>query len=301
MLSIRRYFLVFTFLLFAFGAIIGPFARYMSHKPYAEKLGLVPRPEVLKALFADYQELVGVSILTKVFLYFGSLAETSDVRKLDQAADYPAMSRAVHAALQLDPYNMDGYYFGQSILSWDVGQHQLANELLEYGMNYRTWDWQLPFFAGFNYAYFLKDYDAAARMYMRAGELSGEPLFTRLAGRYLQESGETRMAIDYLSSLEKGARNPAIKKSFSLRIAAFEAVLAIEQARDRFAEAEGRLPGNIDELSKSGYLAAPPVDPYGGTFYLDENGQVRSTSKFSFSTQPLNPAPKPSLLPEPGE
>ena len=301
MLSIRRYLLMLTLLLLTFGTIIGPFARYMSHKPYAEKLGLIPRPEVLKALFPDYEELVGTSILIKVFLYFGSLSETSDVRKIVQVVDYAAMSRAVHAALYLDPYNMDGYYFGQSILSWDVGQHQLANELLEYGMKYRAWDWQLPFFAGFNYAYFLKDFDSAARMYMRAGELTGEPLFTRLAGRYLQESGETRMAIDYLISLEKGARNPAIKKSFSVRIAAFKNVLAIEQARDRFAEAEGRLPDGIDELIKAGYLAEIPVDPYGGTFYFDERGQVRSTSKFSFSTQPSTLAPNSSTLSDSAE
>ena len=301
MILVRRYLLLFTFLVLIFATIIEPFTRHMGQKPYDAKLGLIPRPEVLKALFPDYQELVGTSILTKVFLYFGSLAETSDVRKLAQAADYPAMSRVVHAALQLDPYNMDGYYFGQSILSWDVGQHQLANELLEYGMKYRTWDWQLPFFAGFNYAYFLKDYDSAAKMYMRAGELSGEFLFTRLAGRYLQESGETQMAIDYLASLENGTRNPAIKKTFSVRIAAFKAVLAIEQARDRFSEAEGRLPVSIDELLKAGYLAEIPVDPYGGTFYFDETGQVRSTSKFSFSTQPSNPAPNSSTLPESDE
>ncbi|MDY0268935.1 hypothetical protein [Trichloromonas sp.] len=301
MISVRRYLLLFTFLVLIFGTIIGPFSRHMGQKPYAEKLGLIPRSEVLKALFPDYQELVGTSILTKVFLYFGTLSEISNVRKLAQIADYPSMSRAVHAALQLDPYNMDGYYFGQAILSWDVGQHQLANELLEYGMKYRTWDWQLPFFAGFNYAYFLKDYDSAARMYMRAGELSGESLFTRLAGRYLQESGETRIAIDYLASLEKGARNPVIKKTFSVRIAAFEAVLAIEQARDRFSEAEGRLPDSIHELLKSGFLAEIPADPYGGTFYFDESGQVRSTSKFSFSTQSSNPASNPSTVPDSAE
>lgn len=301
MLSIRSHLLVLTLLLLAFGAIIGPFARHMSQKPYVEKLGLIPRPEVLTAFFPDYQELVGTSILTKVFLYFGSLAETSDVRKLAQTADYPAMSRAVHTALHLDPYNMDGYYFGQSILAWDVGQHQLANELLEYGMKYRTWDWQLPFFAGFNYAFFLKDYDSAARMYMRAGELSGESLFTRLAGRYLQESGETRMAIDYLSSLEKSASNPSIKKTFSVRIAAFKGVLTIEQARDRFTEAQGRIPASLDELIKSGYLAEIPADPYGGTFYFDERGQVRSTSKFSFSTQPSTLAPNSSTLSDSAE
>ncbi len=65
---------------------------------------------------------------------------------------------------------MDAYYFAQAVLVWDVGQVRLANELLEYGMRYRTWDYLLPFFAGFNYSYFLKDNEKAAQYYR--GQLS---------------------------------------------------------------------------------------------------------------------------------
>jgi len=38
-------------------------------------------------------------------------------------------------------------------------------------------------------------------------------------------------------------------------------------------------PQTIDELLTLGYLDALPVDPYGGTFYLDKNGNVRTTSQ----------------------
>jgi hypothetical protein len=164
-------------------------------------------------------------------------------------------------------------------------------------MKYRTWDWQLPFFAAFNQAYFLKDRSAAARLYMRAGELSDSTLFKSLAGRYLQEAGETQMAIDYLQTLEKNARNPAVKQTLQVRIETFKAVLTIEQARDRYAEEQGRTPHNIDVLVKTGYLAAKPKDLYGGEFYLDENGQVRTTSKFAFAASrrsAVDDSPAPS-------
>jgi tetratricopeptide (TPR) repeat protein len=266
-------------------AILGPLARHMSERSVVEKLGLIPRPEILKILFADCQELVGASILTQVLLHFGTLLDRSDSpRELVQAADYPAMSRAVHTALELDPYNMDGYYFGQSILAWDAGQVRLANELLEYGMRYRTWDWQLPFFAAFNHAYFLNDREAAAVLYMRAGELSGEAMFRRLAGRYLQETGETQLAIDYLRAMNNDAHNPSIRETFELRIAAFEGALAIEQARDRYLEERGRFPDRVEALVAAGYLTALPVDPYGGVYYLDGEHKVQSTSLFSFAT-----------------
>lgn len=271
-------------LLVAYIAILGPIDRAMQQKPYVEKLGLIPHPKVLQVLFPDYQQLLAASILGRVILYYGSLSDgLDDPRKLTLAADYPAMSRTVHAALQLDPYNMDGYYFGQSILVWDAGQYRLATDLLEYGMRYRTWDWQLPFFAGFNEAYFLKDRAAAANFYMRAGELSDATLFKSLAGRYLQEAGETRMAIDYLETLVKNARTLAVKQALQIRIEAFNAVLAIEQARDRYSAQQGHPPASVDILVATGYLAERPVDPYGGEFFLDQNQQVQTTSKFAFA------------------
>ncbi len=280
----KRYLVFALCVLVAYLVILGPFTRSMAQKPYAVKLGMIPHPTVLQLLFPDYQQLLGANILGRIILYYGTITDDeADPGKVQLSADYPAMSRAVHAALRLDPYNMDGYYFGQSILVWDVGQYQLATELLEYGMLYRTWDWQLPFFAGFNYAYFLGDKDKAAQMYMRAGELSGATLFKSLAGRYLQEAGETQMAIDYLQTLEKSARAPAVKQTLQVRIETFKAVLAIEKARDRYVEEQGRLPGKIDVLLKEGYLETRPIDLYGGDFYLEDNGQVRTTSKFAFA------------------
>lgn len=264
--------------------VLFPFTRSMAQKPYAVKLGIIPHPVALQVLLPDFQELLGARVLGKVIQYYGSLTDDKAVPgKVPLAADYPAMSRTVHAALRLDPYNMDGYYFAQSILVWDVHQYRLATDLLEYGMTYRNWDWYLPFFAGFNYAFFLKDYENAAKMYMRAGELSDAALFKSLAGRYLQEAGETRMAIDYLRTLQSSARNPAVKRSLQVRIDTFEAVLAIEHARDCYLAENQSAPQNIDALIEAGYLADKPVDLYGGEFYFDERGQVRSTSKFAFA------------------
>jgi tetratricopeptide (TPR) repeat protein len=259
-----------------------PFTDYMRHKPYAEKLGVIPRAEILQVISADQKQFICASIIAKVTMYFGGLMDINQAQ-ISIPPDYPAMSRTIHAALKLDPYNMDGYYFAQAILVWDVRQYRIANDLLEYGMRYRTWDWYLPFFAGFNYAYFLKDYPHAAQMYIRAGELSGNPLFKTLAGRYLQQAGQTEMAISYLKTMEKGARNPAVKKTFQVRLQAFNEVLSIEHAVQNFKADRGKLPAGIDELLSSGYLNRLPRDPYGGTFYLEPDGAVATTSRFAYA------------------
>jgi tetratricopeptide (TPR) repeat protein len=268
--------------IFFYLVLIVPLTNYMRVKPFVEKVGYVPSVPVLKAVAVDHKELVGAFLVLKVLMYFGGLVDKQK-NELPIPPDYPAMSRMIHGAVQLDPYNMDAYYFGQAILVWDVGKVDIANELLDYGMRYRTWDWYLPFFAGFNHAYFLKDYKAAANYYQRAGELSGSNLFKSLAGRYMQESGHTDLALAYLTAMEKGEKNPVIRKTYRIRIAAFKEVRRIEIARDKYKLTNGVLPATVDTLIKAGYLASQPIDPYGGKFYLEPDGKVATTSKFAFA------------------
>lgn len=262
--------------------VILPFADYMRSKPVVEKLGVLPRVEVLQFVAADQKTLLAASLVTKVMIYFGGLMDNEPGR-YRIPPDYQSMSRIIHGSVKLDPYNMDAYYFSQALLVWDVGAYKIATDLLVYGMKYRTWDWYLPFFAGFNSAYFLKDYQNAAKYYQKAAELSGEPLFASLAGRYMHKSGQTELAIAYLATMAKSARNQAIKNSYLIRLKALKGVRAIEIARDSYQNATGRLPANIAELVVTGYLPVIPADPYGGKFYFESDGNIATTSGFTFA------------------
>lgn len=267
--------------LIIYGILIIPFTNYLRNKPFVEKLGYVPSVMALKTVAADQKELVAASLVLKVMMYFGGLVEKVD-NQVSVQPDYMSMSRLLHGVVKLDPYNMDAYYFAQSFLTWDVKQYKLANDLLDYGMKYRTWDWYLPFFAGFNSAYFLKDYVAAARYYQRAGELSGSDLSKLLAGRYMQESGQTELAMNYLAAMWKGENNPALKKSYQLRLTAFREARRIEVARDNYREVRGTMPLSVEQLVSGGFLSPLPKDPYGGQFYLEADGKVATTSKYAF-------------------
>ncbi len=275
-----RSFLLPLFLLICYLLLIPPFTDYMRSKPVVEKLGHFPRVEVLQFVSADQKQLFAASLVIKVMMYFGGLME-NETAKYKLPPDFPSMSRVIHGSVKLDPYNMDAYYFAQALLVWDLKAYKVANDLLDYGMKYRTWDWYLPFFAGFNAGYFLKDYPGAARYYQTAAELSGNALFSTLAGRYMQKSGQTVMAIAYLTAMEKSAKNKAVKSAYSKRLQAFKAVRIIESARDRFIEQKGRLPASPELLIASGYLERVPLDPYGGRFYFEQDGTVATTSGFA--------------------
>lgn len=265
-----------------YGILIIPFTTYLRNKPYVEKLGYVPSVTALKSVSADHKELIAASLVLKVLMYFGGILDKAD-NQVIVPPDFMSMSRLLHGSVKLDPYNMDAYYFAQSFLTWDVKQYKIANDLLDYGMKYRTWEWQLPFFAGFNSAFFLKDYAAAAKYYQRAGEISGSELSKLLAGRYFKEAGQTELAITYLSAMVKSERNPALKKSYQVRLTAFNETLRIEMARERYLKDRGVMPVTVEHLISERFLYPPPKDPYGGRFYLESGGKVATTSKYAFA------------------
>lgn len=273
--------ILLLFFLGAYLAVIFPFTSYMKNKPFLEKVGYTPSPDVLKFLSADQHGFAAASIILKVVIYYGGLVEQAR-KKVSITPEYPQMQHAIGTAVKLDPYNMDAYYFDQAIMVWGAGQVEATNELLEYGMNYRTWDFFLPYFAGFNYAYFLKDYTNAAKYYKQVADLTGDSFIMSLSSRYMYESGRTDTAIDYLSLMLKGASNEAIRTSLGTRLLAFERVRAIELAFDGFNRRFRRHPRSVEELVQKGYLKKVPIDPYGGEFYIDKEGKVGSTSKFAF-------------------
>ncbi|TYO99945.1 hypothetical protein EDC39_101105 [Geothermobacter ehrlichii] len=263
-----------------YAALLLPLKQYMDTRPVAVKLGYLPEGTVLRYTVGDQKPLVAEMAVLKVLFYFGSLIEQWQNRVVIPP-EYYNMYRMIETAIRLDPYNMDAYYFAQAAFTWEVGHARDVNRLLAYGMKYRTWDWYLPFFRAFNAAYFLKDYRTAGDDMKRAAELSGSSLFTKLAARYFYEAGHNELGIVFLRSMVKKERDPKVKKAFAMRLEALEKVQRLEAAVDSFRQRFSRLPGNLDELVTTGLIDAIPDDPYGGRFYLEPNGKVRSTSSFA--------------------
>lgn len=255
---------------------------YMDSRPIAVKLGFMPSGKLLRYLVGDQKSLVAEGAVLKVLFYFGSLVEKWQNR-VAIPPEYFNMFKMIESAVLLDPYNMDAYYFAQAAFTWEVGRAQEVNSLLSYGMKYRTWDWYLPYFKGFNQAYFLRDYKGAAESMKKAAELSGNELFSNLAARYFYESGHNELGIAFLRSMMTKEHDPKVKKIFALRLDALEKTEKLEAAVKLYASQKGHKPKSLHELVRAGFIESIPSDPYGGRFYLDAKGKVRSTSSFAIS------------------
>ncbi|MHC1696718.1 MAG: hypothetical protein AB9919_01375 [Geobacteraceae bacterium] len=274
--------LIFVVALICYVLILPPFTTYLKQRPVVQKMGYLPEAKVLKFMVADHRNLVAEWAVLKVLFYYGGLMEGGNETQLFSVPpEYYSMFMTLQTALRLDPYNMDAYYFAQAAFTWDVGRVKEVNNMLDYGMRHRMWDYQLPFYAGFNAAYFLKDFAVAAEYMKKAAQLSGDPLFTNLAGRFFYESGREDLGIIFIKSMKKGARDRKVRRLLQMRIQALEAVHVIRTAVKSFTTQYGRLPETVDELVQKGLLACVPVDPYGGKFFVSSDGSVESTSKLA--------------------
>jgi hypothetical protein len=267
----------------AYLLLIMPFSAYLYRRPIQIKLGYIPESMAIKYGTADQRYLVSDWAILKVIFYFGELIEKARDRELFQSTpDYLGMFKTLQTSLRIEPYNKDAYYFAQAAFTWELGRYKEVNNMLDYGMKYRTWDYQLPFFAGFNSAYFMRDYVKAAGYMKKAADITNEPLFANLAARYFYEAGTTYLGIAFIEAMMKGARDDKERKIYQVRRDALLVIQHLTIAVERYKQKFGTLPKTLDKLVNRGILQKLPADPYGGSFYLDEKGIVRSSSKLAF-------------------
>lgn len=270
---------VLLLLLVVYGCLVPSMSIYMANRPVVVRLGYVPSAEILKLVAGDQKTFIAELSIVKLIFYFGSLVEEWK-KKIMIPPEYYNMFKTAQTAVKLDPYNMDAYYFSEAAFTWEVGHAADVNKMLIYGMKFRSWDWYLPYFVGFNSAYFLKDFNTAPIYMKKAAELSGNQLFTQLSARYFYESDKNKLAIDFLKNMIAKENDKKIKNAYSLRLAAIEHTLRIETAIEKYKEKFKRSPKNLNQLVLSRILKEIPHDPYGGKFFLDEKGKVRSSSNF---------------------
>lgn len=278
---------VFGILLCCYLALIVPFSNSLANRPVVVKLGALPDAEVLRVVSGDQRHLLAQYAVVKVLFYYGTLVEKFK-QKVVLKPEYENMFKMLKTSARLDPWNADVYYFTQAAFTWELRKVSEVNEMLDYGMRFRTWDYTLPFYAGFNSAYFQKDYQSAAAYFKKAAELSNEPLMANLGARYMYESGQIELGLQFLDYMLRHTTDGKLVTVYQLRKKALLGALTIQKAAEEYRRRFGKAPAQVSDLVGAGVLPEVPEDPYGGSFYFDDKGTVRSTSKFAFAP----PSPK---------
>lgn len=259
-----------------------------------EKYSALPEPETASVLPAEFLEVASIeykSLVADLFFLkalnrFGRTLERSDSNIVGEHVEdweWRLMFDEVKLSACLDPYFLDPYYFANAIITHHQPFLSPVTQLLEEGAEAREWDWELPFYAGFNHFFFLNQPLKASNWLMVAAQrpTSKSTLLSTLAARLAYEGQATENAIIFLNQMLQSASDETTKSVYRDRLESLEGVYVLEKAIAIYRQNFEKDPERLDDLVVAKILKKLPVDPYGGTYYLDGENRVKTTSNFT--------------------
>jgi len=240
---------------------------------------VLPSP-ILKITSFEFKGIVSDLLFIKALVFWGSTYERKEQPRM-KSDEWQWFDKNLTVSTDLDPYFVDPYYLANAHMTWEAGMIRETNELLEKGTQYRDWDWNLPFFAGFNNFFFLHDNAKAAELLATAAQRPGpsEQLLS-LASRLAYKEKKTENAILFLEAVAKKTENERLKKDYETRVRALQARLFLERSVSAYKERFGKAPVSLQRLIEKGIMKEIPQDPYGGIFSISPDGEIICTSDY---------------------
>ncbi|ABQ26847.1 tetratricopeptide repeat protein [Geotalea uraniireducens] len=246
--------------------------------PKGEEVNVVLPSPVLKITSLEYDGLASDVLYLKSLVFYGSTWVGKSQRNVKEW-EYDWLYNVLKASTDLDPYFLDPYFLANGVLGWEAKRVAETNRFLAKGSRYRDWDYWLPFFLGFNYYYFLGENDKAAEYLMKASKKPGaDPFYGYFAARLAYKGNRTENAIIFLEGMLKTTKEKTIRKDYETRLEALKAILYLEKGEVVYKDKFGKNPDNLNALIEHRIISQIPVDPYGGEFYIDKDGSVKTTS-----------------------
>jgi hypothetical protein len=258
---------------------LGKITEEVKLLPKGEDTAYVIPAPILRITALEFRGLASDFLFLKALVFLGSTNERREGPRV-KTGEWKWLYHVLDASTSLDPYFFDPYYFGNANLTWGGGLIEEANVLLEKGSRYRSWDFILPFYKGFNEFYFLQDNEKASQSLMEASRRPGaSPLYANLAVKLAYKGRRTENAIAFQESILEHTEDPQLRKEFETRLDALRGVLYLEKAVAEYKLRFGRFPGKLEDLIGKHIIEKLPQEPYGGNFYIDSQGQVKTTKE----------------------
>ncbi len=225
----------------------------------------------------EFKGLVANYLFLKVMTNAGDQLSRNK-RITGEMVDYVVES--VATITDLDPKFWDPYLFSSLMLAWNFNEPEKANAILTKAEINLPNDYRPSYFKGFNFYYFLKDNEKAAKYMIKASKLPGSPSYLPyLATRLSVYSAEHRTAAAFLEQMIKTTRNEAIVRQLKMRLETVNHLILLEKYVIEYKERFGLFPKHIEGLVCAGFLKEIPKDPHGGKYLIMGNSRVYTTSR----------------------
>lgn len=238
-----------------------------------EEFSLLPQGEYLKPVVLEYEQLAGDIIWLKIIQIIGAETVTPNT--------YNWVYHALDVVTTLDPKFSYVYQLGGVTLAVLAQRPELSNKLLLKGYKENPEIWQIPFYIGFNYFFYLQDYKLAAEYMARASVLPGRPEYLpKLAARLYVQSGSPDVAIEFLSRMYKESTDEKVRVNILNRLKEViveRDIRMLEIVIRKYKEANSVYPADLKDLVTKGYIYNIPDEPFGGSYLINPvNGNIYS-------------------------
>lgn len=203
-----------------FGMIFGFFLVYTIQfqideikdgRERVEELANLPQGEYLRPFLLGYHQFAADILWLHVIQMSGD--------KIMTARGYDWIYHALDVVTTLDPKFSYAYQFGGVNLSVIGGEVEKSNALLLKGIRENPDVWQIPFYLGFNYFFYLNDYQSAAGFMAQASLIPGHPAYLpKLAARLYAQAGKKETAVQFLEQMIHETEDDKVKEALQERI-----------------------------------------------------------------------------------
>jgi hypothetical protein len=241
----------------------------------AEQLRALPPAKYLKPSLLGYHHLGADLLWLRTVQVVGKRSNT--------AQEYEWLYHALDVITDLDPQYDYAYQMGGIVLTQLANRPELSNKLLEKGLEPNPTVWQIPFYIGFNDFFYLQDPNRAADYIARASRLPGRPPYLPLLATQLYaEAGNPDTALNFLMAIRSQTPEGWIKEQLETRIKEViieRDIRALDKAALRYRQREGHGPAKLNDLLRTGDIAALPNEPFGGEYRVDpRTGAITSST-----------------------
>jgi len=126
------------------------------------------KPEIVRLLCVGNEQLAADIYWLRFVQYIGD----SEARKDDK---YSSANEYLNLVTSLDPSFVQAYWFSTFVLGGDLKRPDLAQKLIERGIQANQNNWYLPFIAGINQYLFAHNETEAAKYYRMAAKFPNAP------------------------------------------------------------------------------------------------------------------------------
>ena len=270
--------LAFVLLLAAAGALIFSLQVHIDQvRPSAQKveeLRFIPSGQSLRVASLGYREFAADLLWLKAIQFVGGKDQTGK--------GYDWLYHVLDVVTDLDPKFFEAYQFGTMALSILGDNADQSVLLLQKGITHITDRWELYFYLGFNYYYFLEDFKNAAAYMQRASEFPGHPEYVvGLTARLYAESQSSATGLAFMEKVYQSTDDPKIRERLKKIIDVLEVKAILEEldaAAGKFRAKHPSETPTVDRLVALGFFPSWPEEPYGGTYYWDSSRRSFQTT-----------------------